>query len=174
MSIKQKSGFTLTELLVTISIIGLLSTIAVTALINARAKAKITIAQSDLSVIRKAIDVMSLDTGEWPGHQPINVVAPAASNELCNSPLGSNCTNSLSGGVAGITQDDASPNEYPFWDGPYMDTIPLDPWGNEYFFDTDYDVGGVDKAVLGSYGPNGGTNNIYNDGDNIIIILVSE
>lgn len=173
MSIKQKFGFTLTELLVTIAIIGLLSTIAVTALVGARAKAKTTIVQSDLSVIRKTIDIMALDTGEWPGHQLINVVTPGANNELCNSPLGTNCTNSLSSGIAGITQDDST-MPYSFWDGPYMPTIPLDPWGNEYFFDTDYNVGGTDKAVLGSYGPNGGTNNVYNDGDNIILILISE
>jgi hypothetical protein len=58
-----------------------------------------------------------------------------------------------------------------------MPTIPLDPWGHPYFFDTDYDIdpsGGVtNAAVIGSFGPNGVGQNVY-DSDNIYIKLVQE
>jgi len=52
-----------------------------------------------------------------------------------------------------------------------MKSIPQDPWGNNYFFDTDYDVNGVGtRAVVGSYGPNGVGNNLY-DSDDIYYVV---
>lgn len=70
--------------------------------------------------------------------------------------------------AAGLIDTDGA---YLNWKGPYMGVIPKDPWGNNYFFDTDYDIGGgVMRVVLGSYGPNGVGNNLY-DADDIRLIL---
>lgn len=53
----RTSGFTLLELLVVIAIIGLLSTMAVVSLNNAREKAKIAACKADLKNIVTAIDL---------------------------------------------------------------------------------------------------------------------
>ena len=189
MSTKQQHGFTLTELLIVIGIIGLLATIGFVALNIARTRAINTKVASDLSTLQKAINIMANDTEQWPGHQHLDYICqgpeyPAncatfnnypccdpTNNELCASPLVDDCTNTLSSPFGGLVQTDGN---YNLWNGPYIANIPPDPWGNEYFFDTDYDVDqgpGQDwKAVVGSYGPNGRGNNEY-DGDDIFLIV---
>ena len=64
----------------------------------------------------------------------------------------------------------ATNDDFPDWTGPYLDEMPVDPWGNDYFFDPDYRIDGVKQMVIGSSGPNGSGLNVY-DEDNIIIIL---
>jgi hypothetical protein len=51
-----------------------------------------------------------------------------------------------------------------------MQTLTKDPWGHNYFFDNDYTLDGVTKAVVGSYGPNGVGSNLYDEDDIVIII----
>ncbi len=163
---KNKKGFTLIELLVTITIIGVLSTLATVAVNNARKNAKITKAVSTISELRKAIDIMEADTMRWPGDQQPKQISSSSDNELCGPDANLNtCTNSLIGGAGGLTANDGS---FQGWLGPYMNPFDLDPWGYEYFFDTDYSIdssdrpcecsGGVgctDAVVIGSYGPDG-------------------
>ena len=77
----------------------------------------------------------------------------------------------LSAQEAGLTQTDGL---FSGWKGPYLNSAPIDPWGNNYFFDTDYDIGSstpVWVAVIGSFGPNGVGQNVF-DSDDIIRILV--
>ena len=68
---------------------------------------------------------------------------------------------------AGLTGTDGT---FPDWAGPYISNVPQDPWGNNYFFDPDYQIDGLNYAVLGSFGPNGVGPNLY-DADDIYIIL---
>lgn len=154
----HRKGFTLIELLVVLLIIGLLATIASAALGAARQKARTTKAQAELKAISEAVEMLSIDTGEWPAHQPVDTVCVTCSN---------NELQDLSIGAAGLVTTDGN---YAGWKGPYMEKMPLDPWGTPYFFDTDYDVSGQMKAVVGSYGPNGVGLNLY-DSDDILFIL---
>ena len=62
----QRSGFTLIELLVVISIIGVLSTIAMTSLNVARAKARDARRLSDMEQIRIALEMYKSDHGYYP------------------------------------------------------------------------------------------------------------
>jgi len=62
---------------------------------------------------------------------------------------------------------------FPNWDGPYMQSVPKDPWGSDYFFDLDYRIDGKDFAVVGSFGPNKVGKNLY-DSDDIILILPAQ
>jgi prepilin-type N-terminal cleavage/methylation domain-containing protein len=171
---KNQAGFTLIELLTTIAIIGLLATLAMIAVGVARERAKISNAQHDIDQIFKALTLMHNDTGQWPGHQAINqACAPtcAANNEFCGPDLaGQDCVGKGMGDAsAGLLLNDTT-TPYPQWSGPYLkDYLLTDPWGREYFFDTDYSVDagempcgcdGIpaachDVAVIGSYGPDG-------------------
>ncbi len=176
----KNKGFTLIELLVVISIIGILASIVLVSMSSAREEARIAKAQVEIEQISNAILRLEIDTNQWPAHQTPNTTCPGcANNELCDD----GCTYKLSSEYAGLFLDDSS-DPYPNWQGPYIQVIPLDPWGNEYFFDTDYDIDpGPDPvterewvAVIGSYGPDGEGNNGYDDtpdtsGDDIIYIL---
>jgi prepilin-type N-terminal cleavage/methylation domain-containing protein len=72
---KKQKGFTLIELLVVIAIIGLLSTLAVVALNNARMKSRDAKRISDINHIQTALELYFNDLGSYPagvtGGQPI-------------------------------------------------------------------------------------------------------
>jgi general secretion pathway protein G len=173
-NIKQSGGFTLVELLISIAIIGLLAVLGIVAANYARAYAKEKKAMADVSTILSAVNILAQDANAWPGHQAINSVNGGANNEIC----GDGCVFGIDEAASGLVVTDGNFNN---WDGPYMPKIPLDPWGQEYFFDTDYRItasgqpcdgaGGCLNAVaIGSYGPDGAGNNQYN-GDDIINVI---
>lgn len=153
------SGFTIIEFLIVIGIIALLSTIVMAGSYYARSYAKRQKAIADLSQIAKGIDNLALDTGQWPGHQ-----TPYA---VCSGSCNNNEIEDLTAAVAGLITSDGL---FPGWRGPYMQILPTDPWGNNYFFDSDYTTLGAAKAVVGSYGPNGVGNNLYDEDDIVNIV----
>jgi prepilin-type N-terminal cleavage/methylation domain-containing protein len=158
-------GFTLIELLVVIAIIGILSSVVLVSLGAARTKAKIAKAQFDIKELFTAMTLLEGDAGEWPGHQQISrlcqngvpAIVDCSANEFCEAAGG--CAFDLNSGRAGIVLDDGAPNQFPDWKGPYYKGptagTPLDPWGHQYFFDTDYWINGALRVVIGSYGPDG-------------------
>jgi prepilin-type N-terminal cleavage/methylation domain-containing protein len=158
---QYKKGFTLIELLVVIAIIGMLATLVIGAVNQARAKARVAKVQAELKSLRNAIVLLENDSQEWPGHQAIGVIGSGGSNEIWD----------LNDTDAGLSTTDGN---FTNWNGPYILNVPLDPWGNEYFFDSDYDIdpsGSTRFAVvIGSFGPNGVGQNLY-DSDDIIEIL---
>ena len=162
----ERKGFTIVELLVIIAIMGLLAAIIMANVLPARQSARIARAQSDIRAIILAVSLLESHTGQWPGHStPWVVQSGASGNEVWD----------LNSQEAGITQNDAG-TPYVGWKGPYISVVPLDPWGNPYFFDTDYDVNfpnGVWSAVVGSFGPNGAGQNEY-DADDIYLEIVRE
>jgi len=64
---KKQQGFTLIELLVVIAIIGLLSTLAVVALNNARMKSRDAKRVSDIKQIQTALELYYNDANAYPG-----------------------------------------------------------------------------------------------------------
>jgi len=155
----HNGGFSLIEILVVIGAIGILVGIAIPAYNGYREKADIAAAMHDLKRIETAIIALATDTGEWPKHQNIGEINNGGSNEIYD----------LSAATIGLLIDDAG-TSYPNWNGPYIPAVPLDPWGHNYFLDTDYRIGGVDNVVLGSYGPEAVCNNCYNDTDIRLIL----
>jgi prepilin-type N-terminal cleavage/methylation domain-containing protein len=120
---------------------------------------------------------------------------PAGSISNANIPAGSGgSTNNWqaggAGGVAGAIQDhlifnadndtaalyptSASPPDPPGWNGPYLKSVPEDPWGNPYVCNVRFlvngNVGGVTVAEAASHavmclsaGPNGVWNTAFAD-----------
>ncbi len=161
------------ELLVVISIIGILSTVVLGRLNTAREKAQIAKAKLTISQLNTAISRLAWDSGFWPGREAAAGTPDPQPIDTVRCDGGNNEVQNLNDPQAGIVANDGS---YPNWDGPYFKEVPLDPWGHPYFFDTDYDQSPVGDgqwaAVIGSYGPDGIGNNLYNADD--IIKIVAE
>jgi general secretion pathway protein G len=156
--LKRQEGFTLIELMITIAIIGILSAIAIPNFLSYRQKSQIARAQSELKTIQMAIMDLAFDTNMWPNNIDAGIVdGDCDSGEL----------DDLSDPDAGLV---ATNGDFPDWSGPYLDEIPKDPWGHDYWFDPDYDIDGEKYIVIVSSGPNGSAVNVYDD-DNIYIII---
>ncbi|MCX6798236.1 MAG: prepilin-type N-terminal cleavage/methylation domain-containing protein [Candidatus Falkowbacteria bacterium] len=69
---KNNKGFTLIELLVVIAIIGLLSTLSIVALNNARARSRDARRLSDVKQMQTALELYYNDAGIYPGGNPIS------------------------------------------------------------------------------------------------------
>jgi type II secretion system protein G len=63
---QKKKGFTLIELLVVVAIIGLLATLSIVALNNARARARDTRRVADIKQIQTALELYYNDMGSYP------------------------------------------------------------------------------------------------------------
>lgn len=162
------TGFTLIELLVVIAIIGMLASIVLASLNSARNSARIARAQADLNELRKAINLLEIDTSRHPGN-------------IALEPCRLNPELFLDQPEAGLSATDGS---FSGWGGPYIHSVPDDPWGNRYIFDPDYrcDTGvlgceGIPNATfvraIHSGGPNGSGINVY-DSDNIVLTFCRE
>lgn len=151
-------GFTLIELMVVVAILGILMAVAVAGYSVFREKAKRVQVLADLKKIQLAIEDLAIDTDMWPGPNP---VGETADKEVWD----------LNKKQAGLVKAN---RKFSNWDGPYLDSVPKDPWGSHYFFDPDYHLkDGRILAVIGSFGPNKKEKNKYDD-DDITLILPSQ
>jgi general secretion pathway protein G len=120
----NQDGFTLIEIMVVILILGLLATIVVQSLRGATDKAKRVKAQADIAELKTGLDRYYLDSGSYPtsdqGLQAL-VAAPSGGRVPAN-----------------------------YEAGGYLQSLPRDPWGNAYFYQSD-----GNSYVLKSYGADG-------------------
>ena len=165
------TGFTLVEIMIVVTLIGLLTMIAIPHITNIRNSAEISQAEIELGILAPAIQQLAWDTGKWPDGLDRTVPGDRETWDLTTSD-------------AGLIAVDS--NKFSNWCGPYVKEIPLDPWGNKYFFDPDYDTaysgGGLscshytaptalgNEIVVGSFGPNGVGSNQYDDDDIYVIV----
>lgn len=129
----DKHGFTLVELLVTIAIISLLSSIVLTSLNSARAKARDARKQADFRQISTALSFFFDEFERMP-----------ANNNCC----GSFCAGA---GGCGACEDSASQaynaSMQELVDAGFLASIPKSPGGSEYCY-YDYGAGGEIGGIL--------------------------
>ena len=123
-----KKGFTLVELLVVIAIIGLLSTLAVVALNQARAKARDARRVSDVKQTQTALELYFADQGTYPIVNGVaNAINLGDANHTClnNSAAGfvttANCTGTIYMGK--VPANFASPATTPATYTYYTDAV---------------------------------------------------
>lgn len=79
---KNRSGFTLIELLVVIAIIGLLSTLSIVALNQARARARDARRVADVKQIQTALEMYYNDMGKYPADADVVAGSKIASGSI--------------------------------------------------------------------------------------------
>lgn len=124
---RRQAGFTLLEMIVVLVIIGLLMGLVGPRLFHQADRAKVQTAQTQVKMLRGALETMRLDIGRFPTDQE---------------------------GLQLLVQKPTDPAIAPLWHGPYLDgAVPLDPWGHPYIYSAQPSK---DQAfTLYSYGADG-------------------
>ncbi len=120
-------GFTLTELLIVLVILGLLAALVGPVLYQRINPAKQSVARAQIENFMTALDSYFLDTGHFPTSQQ------------------------------GLVALRARPESEARWNGPYLKKeIPGDPWGNPFVYRSPGRNGGYEIVSYGSDGKEGG------------------
>ena len=124
-----EAGFTLVEMLVVITIIGLIMGLVGPRVLSYLSESKTKAAKIQIESLVAAIDLYYLDNSRYPG-----------ANE----------------GLAALVERPASASA---WNGPYLKTnsVPVDPWGRPYVYKVPGDHGPYEIDSYGSGGPEGGS-----------------
>jgi general secretion pathway protein G len=126
---REQSGFTLVEMLVVITIIGLIMGLVGPRVLNYLSESKVKSARIQIQSFASALDLFYLDAGRYP-----------------SSAEGLAALVRPTGGVAA-------------WNGPYLkgNSVPNDPWGKPYVYRSPGEHGAYDLVSFGADGQEGGT-----------------
>jgi len=98
----RKSAFTLVEMLLVVTIIGILAALVIPKIMGRGEQARLTAAHTDINGgIKTALDAFEVDNGYYPKSLQDLIQAPNTAKN---------------------------------WHGPYLDKLPIDPWGNPYIY----------------------------------------
>ncbi|MBU2874239.1 type II secretion system major pseudopilin GspG [Marinobacter salexigens] len=127
---QSNRGFTLIEIMVVMVILGLLVAVVAPNIMGRSDQAKVTVAETQLTNISKALDIYRLDNSHYPSTQQ---------------------------GLEALKSRPSGSPEPKNWnpDG-YMKSIPQDPWGNDFQYVSPGREGAYDLYSFGSDGQEGG------------------
>ncbi|WP_299918951.1 type II secretion system major pseudopilin GspG [uncultured Roseobacter sp.] len=124
------AGVTLIEMMVVLVMISVVAAIIVPNVISRPDEARASVAQTDLRSIASALELYRLDNQTYP---------------------------TTTQGLAALVEAPISPPLPRNWaQGGYLTSLPQDPWGNAYVYQSPGTVGGFDLMSLGSDGAAGG------------------
>ena len=123
-----EAGFTLVEMLVVITIIGLIMGLVGPRVLTYLSESKVKAAKIQIESLSAALDLYYLDNGRYP---------------------------SASEGLTALVQRPAAAAA---WNGPYLKTgaVPADPWGHPYMYAAPADHAPYEIVSYGPSGPEGG------------------
>ena len=126
---RGERGYTLVEILVVITIIGLIVALVGPRVLNYLGESKVKTAKIQIQSFASALDLFYLDTGRYP--------------------LSSEGLSALVQRSGGLTT----------WNGPYLKggNVPNDPWGKAYAYRSPGEHGPYDIISFGADGQEGGT-----------------
>jgi len=126
----SEAGFTLVEILVVITIIGLIMGLVGPRVLNYLSESKVKAATIQMQSFASALDLYYLDLGRFP---------------------------STAEGLGALTQRPGGAAST--WNGPYLKnaSVPNDPWGHPYIYRAPGEHGAYDIVSLGADGQQGGT-----------------
>jgi general secretion pathway protein G len=124
-----QSGFTLVEMLVVITIIGMIMALVGPRVLNYLSESKVKAARIQIQSFSNALDLFYLDAGRYP---------------------------TSSEGLTALVQPTAGVGA---WNGPYLKggSVPNDPWGTAYVYRSPGQHGPYDVISYGSDRQEGGT-----------------
>jgi general secretion pathway protein G len=126
---QAQAGFTLVEMLVVITIIGLIMGLIGPRVLNYLTESKVKAAKIQIQSFASALDLFYLDTGRYP-----------------TTAEGLDALVRQTGGLTA-------------WNGPYLKggNVPADPWGKAYAYRSPGEHANYDIISYGSDGQEGGT-----------------
>ncbi len=138
--IKMAKGFTLIEVVVTLSVVAILSAILIPLISNNIKSARFTKAKSDVVAVKDAIVKFRYDLGKWPvfdNTNTFNNLLYGSGNRLTGSSWETSTNRKLSLRYNLIDNTNnytkgPSKDGTPVWNGPYLGKIKADPWGSTY------------------------------------------
>jgi prepilin-type N-terminal cleavage/methylation domain-containing protein len=156
----HRAGFTLFEVLIAVAIVAVLAVAVGIPVAKNLNQGKMARAQSDARVIGNAILNFYKDVGQWPaqtdkdpnpeafrlvgnydlggGNNGITAGTDAAVGSHTWSSFGNASTlteqliRNRVNNIHPLYKESDKPHMEPGWNGPYLDEVPLDPWGNPF------------------------------------------
>jgi len=102
---QRLQGFTLVEMLLVLVILGVLAGIVYPRVAGTGERARVTSTKTQIDAFKTALNLFEVDNGYYPK------------------------------GRNGLLDLMQKPRDSQNWHGPYLESIPKDPWGNEYVYE---------------------------------------
>lgn len=132
--LKSTSGFTLTEIMLVVVIIGILAALVIPKIAGSSERARVTAAQADINGgIKSALGQYEVDNGFYPRNLQDLITAPSNAKNWHG----------------------------PYFDPP---KLPVDPWGNAYvyYFPGKHNASSYDLLSVGADGKEGTDDDVFN------------
>ena len=129
MRARFSAGFTLVEIMVVVVIIGILAVLIVPRVLGRSDEARVAAARHDIAAIVQSLKLYRLDNGRYPSSEQ---------------------------GLQALVAKPQSPPVPTNW-RQYLDSLPKDPWGNQYQYLSPGVHGEIDVFSFGADGRPGGS-----------------